>query len=102
MTDLINLWIPFGLGALLGLIFFGGLWWTIREGAIRNKPAIWFLISLLMRSAIVVSGFYFTGQGQWERFLACLAGFLLARVVLTRVLKKVRYTISLTKERGYD
>ena len=36
-------------GALLGSIFFGGLWWTVRQG-VCPKPVLWFLGSLLLRA----------------------------------------------------
>ena len=70
-------------GGMLGLIFFGGLWWTIRRGVLSSQPALWFLGSLLLRMSIVLVGFYLIGQGRWERLVACLVGFILARFVVT-------------------
>jgi F1F0 ATPase subunit 2 len=29
-------------GLLLGAIFFGGLWWTVRKGVSSKRPALWF------------------------------------------------------------
>ena len=45
-------------GVLLGAIFFGGLWWTVRKGVSSTRPALWFLGSLLLRTGIVLAGFY--------------------------------------------
>jgi len=70
-------------GALLGLVFFGGLWWTIRRALLSKRPAAWFLGSLILRAVVAVSGFYFVGRGDWRRLLACLLGFLLARLFVT-------------------
>ena len=70
-------------GAMLGVIFFGGLWWTIRQGLVSSQPAFWFLGSLLVRMSIVLAGFYFFGQGRWERLVACLVGFIFARSIVT-------------------
>lgn len=70
-------------GALLGLLFFGGLWWTVQKGFAANQPALWFFGSLLLRTGTVVAGFYLVGRGQWERLLVCLVGFLIARLVVT-------------------
>lgn len=70
-------------GAALGAIFFGGLWWTVRNGVSSPRPARWFLGSLLIRTGIAVTGFYFVSGGRWERLLACLLGFVMARVVVT-------------------
>jgi len=41
---------------LLGAMFFGGLWWTIRRGLSSQHPALWFFSSLLLRTAIVLAG----------------------------------------------
>jgi len=70
-------------GGLLGAIFFGGLWWTVRQGVSSSRPALWFLGSGLLRMSIVLAGFYFVSGGQWKRLVACLVGFTIARVVVT-------------------
>jgi F1F0 ATPase subunit 2 len=69
-------------GGLLGGIFFGGLWWTVRKGVSSPRPALWFLGSGLLRMSIVAAGFYFVSGGQWKRLLACLLGFVVARLVV--------------------
>ncbi len=66
-------------GAALGAIFFGGLWWTVRNGVSSVRPALWFLGSLLLRMSVALAGFYFVAGGQWPRLVACLAGFGVAR-----------------------
>ena len=77
-------WALAGLaGGLLGAIFFGGLWWTVRKGVSSSRPALWFLGSGLLRMSIVLAGFYFVSGGQWKRLVACLVGFVIARVVVT-------------------
>ncbi len=71
-------------GLLLGAVFFGGLWWTVRKGVASARPAVWFLVSLLLRMGLVLVGFYFVGQGDWRRLAACLVGFVIARILITR------------------
>ena len=72
-------------GILLGAVFFGGLWWTIRKGVSSKQPALWFLGSVLLRTAIVLAGFYLIARGHWERLLVCLLGFIAARLLVTRL-----------------
>jgi F1F0 ATPase subunit 2 len=72
-------------GGLLGAIFFGGLWWTVRKGASSKQPALWFFGSLMLRMVIALAGFYFIGHGHWERLVLCLLGFIMARLVVTRI-----------------
>ena len=67
---------------MLGAIFFGGLWWTVRRGVSSGRPALWFLGSGLLRMSVVAAGFYFVGGGQWRRLVACLVGFVVARLVV--------------------
>jgi F1F0 ATPase subunit 2 len=72
-------------GVVLGVFFFGGLWWTVRKGLSSKRPALWFFGSLLLRMGVVLAGFYFVSDGHWGRLLACLFGFLVARFILTRL-----------------
>ena len=72
-------------GVLLGVMFFGGLWWTIRKSVSFKRPALWFVGSLLLRMGIALAGFYFVSGGHWERLLVCLLGFVLARHIVTRL-----------------
>lgn len=72
-------------GLLLGLFFFGGLWWTVRRGILSERPALWFFGSLLIRTTGALAGFYAVSQGEWRRVLACLLGFLMARFAVVRV-----------------
>jgi F1F0 ATPase subunit 2 len=74
-------------GILLGAVFFGGLWWTIRKGVSSKQPALWFLGSVLLRTAIALAGFYFIARGHWERLLVCLLGFVVARLLVTRFIR---------------
>jgi F1F0 ATPase subunit 2 len=74
-----------GTGVLLGVLFFGGLWWTVRRGLASKRPALWFLSSLLLRTGIVLAGFYFVSGGRWDGLLACLAGFVIGRFIVTRL-----------------
>ena len=74
-------------GVLLGTFFFGGLWWTIRSGSPSQWSGLLFSASLLLRMAVAVSGFYLVSHGDWRKLVACLAGFLLARIAVTRLIR---------------
>jgi F1F0 ATPase subunit 2 len=69
-------------GVLLGALFFGGLWWTVREGLSSKRVAMWFLGSLLLRMGATMAGFYVVSGGHWDRLLLCLLGFIMARRVI--------------------
>jgi F1F0 ATPase subunit 2 len=72
-------------GIVLGAVFFGGLWWTVHKGVSSPRPALWFLGSTPLRMGLVLAGFYFVGQGHWDRMLVCLIGFIIARFLVLRL-----------------
>jgi F1F0 ATPase subunit 2 len=88
MSDALVLAPAFFAGALLGVVFFGGLWWTVQKGVTSGTPAIWFLGSLLLRTGLILVGFYLAAQGHWSRLAACLLGFLIARFIVVHRLTR--------------
>ncbi len=82
MHDVVSLGTAIAAGILLGTIFFGGLWWTVRKGMSSEWPALWFFGSLMLRMSIALFGFYIVGRDDWRRWLLCLVGFVLARLVV--------------------
>ena len=84
MSDALALTLAFLAGALLGVLFFGGLWWTVQKGVRSDTPALWFLGSLLLRTGLILVGFYVAAQGHWSRLAACLLGFVIARVIVVQ------------------
>ncbi len=70
-------------GLALGAFFFGGLWWTVRKLVDVTRPALWVFASLWLRMGIAMVGFYFVAQGHWERLVACLLGFVVARLLVS-------------------
>jgi len=85
MNDFLILSVALVAGILLGVIFFGGLWWTVRKGIGAKNPALWFLGSMLLRMAIVLAGFYFVGRENWPRLVVCFVGFIIARFIVMRL-----------------
>ncbi len=76
-------------GLVLGGFFFGGLWWTVQKIAVSDKPYLFSVASFIIRTAVVMGAFYFLLSVDWPYLLAALAGFLVARTVLTGKLKPV-------------
>ncbi len=73
------------VGVGLGAVFFGGLWFTVREAVSSRLAPLWFAGSLLVRAGVVVSGLYFVSRGDWRRLVVCLLGFFAARLAVTRL-----------------
>lgn len=83
MNEMLQLLSALVAGIVLGLFFYGGLKFTLRKGLGSKNPALWFLLSFLLRTAVVAVGFYFVSGGDWKALLACLAGFTLARFAIS-------------------
>lgn len=83
MSEALMLGLAGVAGLIMGAIFFGGLWWTVRKGVSSKRPALWFLGSFLLRTGVVVAGFYVVSDGDWQRLLACLFGFAVSRFIVT-------------------
>ena len=79
-----SLAVAFVAGIGLGLIFFGGLWWTVNRLQQTRLPGLLFASSFVVRSAIVLAGIYFVADGQWQQVASCVVGIIVVRVVLTR------------------
>lgn len=85
MNDMMLLAPALIAGMLLGAIYFGGLWWTVRKILASPRPAQWLIVSLLLRLGFTLPGFYLVAGADWKRLLACLLGFIIARVIVIRL-----------------
>jgi F1F0 ATPase subunit 2 len=79
MTGVALLLAALGAGLILGIVFFGGLWWTVRRGLATSVPAVWFGLSALGRMSIVVCGLYCFARLGLPSLIACVCGLLVAR-----------------------
>lgn len=89
-------------GALLGIFFFAGLWWTVSQLQSSHHVALLFIISFLVRSSIVIAGFYFIIGKDWHNLLAGLFGFMLVRLITTRYIQPKQQTHSLNNDLVLD
>lgn len=101
MSDPIVLLLSAMVGLAMGAFFFGGLWWTLRKVLVSPRPVLWQLGSLLLRFGVVLAGFYFVADGMWQRMVACLAGFVVARIILLRLLPSPPHMLSATTEASH-
>lgn len=80
----------FAAGIALGVAYLAALWATVKHLPNARHPAFWLLLSAAARIAILLFGFYWIMDGQWQRLLACLLGFLVARFAITGWVKATR------------
>ncbi|HPX18462.1 MAG TPA: ATP synthase subunit I [Deltaproteobacteria bacterium] len=73
-----------GMG--LGLVYFFILWFTVQRLCSSPAPAALMIFSYMARLALVLTGFYFIMDHRWERVAVALAGFIVMRAILTRLI----------------
>ena len=71
-------------GMALGLVYFGGLAWTVRR-LVAGGGALLTSGSFLVRGALLLAGFGLLAGARAERWIACLIGFTAARMLLSRL-----------------
>ena len=88
MSDLVHIVLATLFGAILGVIFFGGLLWTIQRALRSQSPAHIFVVSYFVRFAVVIAGFWWMTSSHWESILACFCAFVATRFFFTRLTKR--------------
>jgi len=103
MNEIVYMILAFIGGLLLGTLFFGGLWLTVRKLVTSKIPALWFLGSFILRVSITLIGFYYIFSGSWQRLLICVAGFIIARYIVIHFTKtNEEKQVLLNKEVGHE
>lgn len=87
MSETVSMIVAFVAGMVLGIIFFGGLWLTVKKAVIAKIPALWVFSSFILRSSIILVGFYFIGDKNWQSLILCLLGFIAARFMVIYITK---------------
>jgi F1F0 ATPase subunit 2 len=85
MNEILQLILALLEGALLGVFFFAGLLWTVRRLSTSKQVVLLFLASMLLRSGVVILGFYFILGDSWQQLVAGLIGFVIARSIVIRI-----------------
>lgn len=101
MNETATLVLAWLAGGIIGLFFFGGLWWTVRRAVTAKQPALWFFGSMLLRMGVALAGFYVVSNRHLDRLLVCLLGFFIARMVVTRLTRVVEKPACLTEKTSH-
>lgn len=89
MNETVLIIFAFVAGAALGILFFGGLWYTVKKIVDTKMPVVWVLGSFIFRVAVVLVGFYFISSGNWQRLVVCVIGFIAARFIVIHFTKSI-------------
>jgi F1F0 ATPase subunit 2 len=75
------------MGAVLGAAYLGALWINVQQVTRARRPGVVLAIGAAVRMTFLLGAFYLVASGDWRRLVACLLGFLLARLIVTRRLR---------------
>jgi F1F0 ATPase subunit 2 len=100
MSEPVLLLLSAGAGAVIGMLYFTGLWLTVRRLKDARNPALLTFGSFVGRTATAIFLFYLiVREGHWGLGVAALAGFVLSRIFVMRLLKK-RSSLSASSAHG--
>jgi F1F0 ATPase subunit 2 len=84
MTEVVTLTGSLATGLIIGVVYFGGLWLTMRAVSASKRPRLLTAVSFIGRLAVAGLGFYLLSAGGWQRPVVAIAGFILMRLLLAR------------------
>jgi F1F0 ATPase subunit 2 len=103
MNEILYIVLAFIAGLVLGTVFFGGLWFTVKKSVASRTPVLWIFGSFIFRVSITMIGFYFISYGSWQRLLISLLGFIVARIIVTYVTKpRAELQMQIKKEVSHE
>jgi F1F0 ATPase subunit 2 len=103
MNEALYMIVAFIAGLLLGTLFFGGLWLTVKKMVNARMPALLILSSFVLRAGVTLAGFYYISLGNWQRLLICVFGFIAARYIFMYFTKQAnKVHIQLKKEDSHE
>lgn len=82
MNELIQYILILTAGFVLGVLFFAGLWFTVKKSVSAKNPILWILGSFIVRMGFVLPGFYHMAQFGWHAMFLGLFGLILARFII--------------------
>ena len=98
--DDVSAWLAAAVaGALLALVYLGGLAWTVQRVRGARHPLGWLVGSFVLRGVLVATGLVVIMQGDATRLLLAVVGFVLTRAaILWRV--RVRHARETARQAG--
>ncbi|MGD9496016.1 MAG: ATP synthase subunit I [Armatimonadota bacterium] len=73
------------IGAVAGLAYFAGLWWTVRRLPHARRPVLVWGLSAALRAAGIAASFLALLRWAPEALIAAALGFLIARLLAVRL-----------------
>ncbi len=76
------------MGITLSTFYFGGLWYTVKNIESLHRPYFLMIGSYLVRTTVVLFGFYSLLVYHWSYLIVALSAFIITRQVIINRTKK--------------
>jgi len=87
MIELLEWLAAASFGGFLAVFYFGGLWWTVRQMPTARHPVAMYFGSLVSRLSVALAVLGVVAVScPWHTLVACLLGFMIARLALIQLL----------------
>ena len=80
--------VSFIIGIILGLFYFGGLYYTTQKLKNNKSPGSLMIISTVVRMAIIIFGLYYLAKRGINHILIGSFAIILVRIILVIYVKK--------------
>lgn len=74
--------VSFLIGLLLGVLYFGGLYFSTQKFSSVKRPALFMILSFVLRMGILIAGFYYLSKSGYKNILIGLLGVMLVRFIM--------------------
>jgi|GEM_PF-395122 len=93
MNEILMIVLALIAGVVLGIIFFYGLWLTVKKAMTAKIPALWILGSFLIRTSVTLLGIYYVGNENINNYIICGVGFVIGRYMVRSFTKRYQLSI---------
>lgn len=81
--------VSFLIGLVLGMIYFGGLYYSTHKFNKVKRPALFMILSFTIRMSILIIGFYYLTKTDYKNVLIGLLGVILIRIIMVFRVKEL-------------
>lgn len=90
--------ISFLIGLLIGVLYFGGLYYSTQKFNDVRSPGLFMSLSMLIRMGILLVGLYYLAQSGYKSVLIGFLGIMIIRFVSVSKVKRETSDINLERE----
>lgn len=79
--------ISFFIGLFLGVLYFGGLYFSTQKFSDVKSPALFMILSLVIRMGILIGGFYYLSKLGYKNIFIGFIAVMLVRFIMVFSIK---------------